>query len=336
MRLRRFSLPPPVLLHPRSAGGGGPPRDRTNTIRDEFSLASFPWPEAAPPGSGHAGEPHRHKAPDITTGFSWLPFLHAWCAVPCVPATTPFPALQSRDPFVIGSPKRSSHPQAQRPVALRRGDRAAAARDWTAALKGTQQAGTATTLDGKAKARLRGEVAVMRLSQGEYSDLLRLLFSVASIYWGDVIYIAERVLTVDELKAFVDGLPAPRPATPTAIDYYIWSSDFSFRPTGCGSYWPGGWSVTGESLKRSPIFRRLRQRRQRLRATAARSRRRVRAQGHCPMPAPRKPATTLRRSRRPGLAGQPVPRAGGSSRRGLPVPKPCSRSQHSPASGEWS
>ena len=211
---------------------------------------------------------------------------------------------------------------------------------------------------------MRGEVAVLRLSQGEYSDSLRLLFPVASIYWGDVIYIAERVLTVDELKAFVDGLPPPRPVTPTAIDpqdvlwparlydvAYIPSPDVvpadrlvltrrartSFRPKGCGSYWPGGWSVTGESLKRSPIFRRLRQRRQRTRATAARSRRTVRAgHGHCPTPAPRKPATTLRRSRRPGLAGQPVPRAGGSSRRGLPVPKPCSRSQHSTAGGEWS
>ena len=93
-------------------------------------------------------------------------------------------------------------------LALRRGDRAAAARDWTAALKGTEQAGTATTLDGRrGRARLRGEVAVLRLSQGEYSNSLRLLFPVASIYWGDVIYIAERVLTVDELKAFVDGLP---------------------------------------------------------------------------------------------------------------------------------
>ena len=41
---------------------------------------------------------------------------------------------------------------------------------------------------------------------------------MANVYWGDVIYIAERVLTVDELKAFVDGLPPPRPVTPTAID----------------------------------------------------------------------------------------------------------------------
>ena len=49
----------------------------------------------------------------------------------------------------------------------------------------------------------------MRLSQGEYRDSLQLLFPVAETYWGDVIYIAERVLTVDELEAFVDGLPPP-------------------------------------------------------------------------------------------------------------------------------
>ncbi len=90
-------------------------------------------------------------------------------------------------------------------LALRRGDRADAVKDWAAALTalGTDD----RTLDDDAKTRLRGEVAVMRLSQGEYRDSLQLLFPVAETYWGDVIYIAERVLTVDELKAFVDGLP---------------------------------------------------------------------------------------------------------------------------------
>lgn len=90
-------------------------------------------------------------------------------------------------------------------LALRRGDRADAVKDWTAALTGVGQ--DARTLDDDAKTRLRGEVAVMRLSQGEYRDSLQLLFPVAETYWGDVIYIAERVLTVDELKTFVDGLP---------------------------------------------------------------------------------------------------------------------------------
>jgi cellulose synthase operon protein C len=113
-------------------------------------------------------------------------------------------------------------------LALRRGDRAAAARDWTAALKGAEQAGTAAALDEPAKTMLRGEVAVVRLSQGEYSESLRLLFPVASDYWGDVTYIAERVLTVDELKAFVDGLPPPSgPRTPESTDDYVfWGPDF--------------------------------------------------------------------------------------------------------------
>lgn len=101
-------------------------------------------------------------------------------------------------------------------LALRRGDRAAAARDWTAALGGTGSAGT--QLDEAAKTRLRGELAVVRLSQGEYRDSLQLLFPVAGTYWGDVAYIAERVLTVDELKSFVDGLPAAGPAKTATED----------------------------------------------------------------------------------------------------------------------
>jgi tetratricopeptide (TPR) repeat protein len=92
-------------------------------------------------------------------------------------------------------------------LALRRNDRAAAVRDWTAALNATVGAGNAATLDDAAKTRLRGETTVMTVSDGRYGDSLRLLFPVARTYWGDVAYIAERVLTTDELKAFVDGLP---------------------------------------------------------------------------------------------------------------------------------
>ena len=101
-------------------------------------------------------------------------------------------------------------------LALRRGDRESAVRDWTAAFTASEQAGSASLDDGSAT-RLRGELAVMRLSQGEYRDSLLLLFPVAGTYWGDIIYIAERVLTVDELKTFVDGLP-PAPATPQNQD----------------------------------------------------------------------------------------------------------------------
>lgn len=103
-------------------------------------------------------------------------------------------------------------------LALRRGDRADAVKDWTAALTAAGQDDRA--LDRDAETRLRGEVAVMRLSQGQYRDSLQLLFPVAQTYWGDVIYIAERVLTVEELKAFVDGLPASAAeAKPDQRDY---------------------------------------------------------------------------------------------------------------------
>jgi hypothetical protein len=110
-------------------------------------------------------------------------------------------------------------------LALRRGDRDAAVRDWTAAFTASEQAGPASLDDGS-KTRLRGELAVMRLSQGEYRDSLQLLFPVAGTYWGDIIYIAERVLTLDELKAFVDGLP-PQPATPQNQDNDGWRSSES-------------------------------------------------------------------------------------------------------------
>jgi len=92
-------------------------------------------------------------------------------------------------------------------LALRRNDRAAAVRDWTAAFSATTGAGDATKLDDASRVRLRGETAVMTVSEGRYGESLRLLFPVARTYWGDVAYIAERVLTTDELKAFVDGLP---------------------------------------------------------------------------------------------------------------------------------
>jgi len=94
---------------------------------------------------------------------------------------------------------------------LRRGDRAAAVRDWTAALTALEKAAT-PPLDPQAALRLRGETAVMHVSAGDYTESLRLLFPAARDYWGDVAYVAERVMTVEELKAFVDGLPPPSSA----------------------------------------------------------------------------------------------------------------------------
>ena len=99
-------------------------------------------------------------------------------------------------------------------LALRRGDRAAAIRDWSAAVKAP-----GGDLDTAAKNRMQGELAVAQLSDGQFRQSLDSLFPLARVYWGDVAYIADRILTVDELKAFVDGLPpAPAEAKPAASD----------------------------------------------------------------------------------------------------------------------
>lgn len=101
-------------------------------------------------------------------------------------------------------------------LALRHSDREAAVRDWTAAFAASQKAGDADALDDDTRLRLRGEAAVAELSAGAYEESLRLLFPAAQAYWGDVVYVAERILTVDELKGFVDGLPPAGPKPPHA------------------------------------------------------------------------------------------------------------------------
>lgn len=52
--------------------------------------------------------------------------------------------------------------------------------------------------------RVNAERGVLRLARGEYLQALTHLYSAASQYWTDTAYVAERVLTVDELKNFVD------------------------------------------------------------------------------------------------------------------------------------
>ena len=105
-------------------------------------------------------------------------------------------------------------------LALRRDDRTAAVRDWVAALKATADGPADAKVDSSSETRLRGETAVINVSVGSYVESLRLLFPVAGTYWGDVAYIAERVLTVDELKAFVDGLPPSSKLPPPSEDEF--------------------------------------------------------------------------------------------------------------------
>lgn len=64
-----------------------------------------------------------------------------------------------------------------------------------------------------ALSHIRAELAALKLAGRDYAEALRLLLRAG--YWEDAAYVAERVLTVDELKAFVDttatSLPSPPP-----------------------------------------------------------------------------------------------------------------------------
>ena len=50
--------------------------------------------------------------------------------------------------------------------------------------------------------QLLGELGVLSLSRGDFSQALDAL--LRANFWEDAAYVAERVLTVDELKAYVD------------------------------------------------------------------------------------------------------------------------------------
>jgi tetratricopeptide (TPR) repeat protein len=57
---------------------------------------------------------------------------------------------------------------------------------------------------------LHSEHAFLTLSRGDFVQALHQLYGVGQVYWLDLAYLAERVLTVDELKAYVDThVPAP-------------------------------------------------------------------------------------------------------------------------------
>ncbi|MBJ2067791.1 hypothetical protein JFR26_21125 [Serratia odorifera] len=61
--------------------------------------------------------------------------------------------------------------------------------------------------------RIAGEQAILALNRGDYLQALALLYQGREQYWADVADVAERVLTVDELKDFVDK-QVPAPSTP--------------------------------------------------------------------------------------------------------------------------
>jgi tetratricopeptide (TPR) repeat protein len=93
-------------------------------------------------------------------------------------------------------------------LALRSGDMTAAAALYSEASKAFQTSDDDSIEEGN-KDLLVGESGVLSLARGEYLRAMQILYPLGAIYWGDVAYIGERVLTVDELKTFVDTARIP-------------------------------------------------------------------------------------------------------------------------------
>ena len=114
-------------------------------------------------------------------------------------------------------------------IALRDGDKAAAVSAYAKAAKAFPQDedwGYRDTASGdfetlKPGCRVEGESALLALERGDYLQAFEQLYRSQDLYWQDAAQVAERVLTVDELKQFVDQqVPAPAPRTQAQRDNY--------------------------------------------------------------------------------------------------------------------
>ena len=115
-------------------------------------------------------------------------------------------------------------------LALRAGDRDGAAREYDLAISGREQARTLgdQRISAGAWNRVLAEHGILAVSRGDYVQALQNLLEAGNSYWRDAAYIAERVLTLDELVQFAHDhvppdarirkagptQPKPREATP--------------------------------------------------------------------------------------------------------------------------
>ena len=114
-------------------------------------------------------------------------------------------------------------------LALRDGDKNAAAAAYVKAAQAFPQDESWGTWEAhrqyetlQPKCRVEGESAILALQRGDYLQAFDLLYRSQDIYWLDAATVAERVLTVDELKQYVDTqVPAPPPLSEEDRDHYV-------------------------------------------------------------------------------------------------------------------
>jgi hypothetical protein len=115
-------------------------------------------------------------------------------------------------------------------LAMRDGDKTAAAAAYAKAAQAFPQNeswGERRTPDWdyetlQPKCRVEGESAILALQRGDYLQAFDQLYRSKDIYWFDAATVAERVLTLDELKQYVDTqVPAPPALTRQERDNYV-------------------------------------------------------------------------------------------------------------------
>ena len=115
-------------------------------------------------------------------------------------------------------------------LAVREGDKSAAAAAYAKAAQAFPQNeswGDRRTPDYdyeslQPKCRVEGESAILALQRGDYLQAFDQLYRSQGIYWFDAATVAERVLTLEELKQYVDTqVPAPPPLTQQERDNYV-------------------------------------------------------------------------------------------------------------------
>jgi hypothetical protein len=115
-------------------------------------------------------------------------------------------------------------------LAMRDGDKSAAAAAYAKAAQAFPQSeswGDRRTPEYdyetlQPKCRVEGESAILALQRGDYLQAFDQLYRSNDVYWFDAATVAERVLTVDELKHYVDTqVPAPPSLTQQDRDNYV-------------------------------------------------------------------------------------------------------------------
>ena len=81
----------------------------------------------------------------------------------------------------------------------------------------------------KPRCRVEGEMAILALERGDYLEAFEQLYRSGDIYWQDAAQVAERVLSTNELKGFVDAQVAAAPPLQPDQVQYLWERPMATR-----------------------------------------------------------------------------------------------------------